>query len=123
MSTVRIVLVALILAAVLPGLLRADTGSVSASGFGVLFEAGILLVVLICFVVAMKIFSYLRGGELASGWQVLAISFIVLCLGQMMELASMLELFGLDRAVVLGIRLIGVSLLMIGVARIKKVLS
>jgi len=75
----------------MPGILLGGDGSTAVSGIGVLFGAGIFLVVLICFVIALKIFSMLRGGEMASGWQVLAISFIILCLGQLVELASSLE--------------------------------
>lgn len=107
----------------LPGMLMAGTGDGSVSGVSLLFNGVILLVVLICFLVALKVFSILRGGELASGWQFIAISFMVLCLGQVLDLISTLELFSLNMAFVVAVRLAGVVLLMLGLARIKRVLS
>ena len=107
----------------LPGMLMAGTGEGSVSGVGLLFNGVILLVVLVCFLVALKVFAILRGGELASGWQFIAISFMVLCLGQVLELISTLELFSLNTAFVVAVRLAGVVLLMLGLTRIKRVLS
>jgi hypothetical protein len=107
----------------MPGLLIADSGTGSISGAGVLINSLIFLIILACFFVAVKVFSFLRGGEMASGWQFLAISFIVLCLGQLLALASSLELFNLDMAIVVAIRLIGVFMLFLGITRIKKALS
>lgn len=123
MSINRILAITLISLILLPSLLLADSESGSISGIGILFSGLILVVVFVCFFLALKVFSLLRGGELASGWQMLAISFIVLCLGQLMELASSLELFNLDQVVVVTLRLAGVFLLLFGIVRIKKVLS
>ncbi len=123
MSINRILAITLISLILLPSLLLADSESGGISGIGILFSGLILVVVFVCFFLALKVFSLLRGGELASGWQMLAISFIVLCLGQLMELASSLELFNLDQVVVVTLRLAGVFLLLFGIVRIKKVLS
>ena len=123
MSLSRILTITLITLILLPSLLLADSEPGSISGIGILFSGLILVVVFVCFFLAMKVFSLLRGGELASGWQMLAISFIVLCLGQLVELASTLELFNLDQAIVVTLRLAGVFLLLLGIVRIKKVLS
>jgi hypothetical protein len=123
MSFSRILTISLITLILLPSMLLADSYSGSTSGIGFLFSVLILMVVFVCFFLATKIFSLLRGGELASGWQMLAISFIVLCLGQLVDLASTLELFNLDQAIVVTFRLAGVFLLLLGIVRIKKVLS
>jgi hypothetical protein len=123
MSIIQKILCAVILLIIMPGLLIADSGTGSISGAGVLINSLIFLIILACFFVAVKVFSFLRGGEMASGWQFLAISFIVLCLGQLLALASSLELFNLDMAIVVAIRLIGVFMLFLGITRIKKALS
>ena len=104
MSIIQKILCAAILLVIMTGPLVADSGTGSISGAGVLINAVILLVILACFFVAMKVFSYLRGGEMAAGWQFLAISFIVLCLGQLLALASSVELFNLDMAIVVAKR-------------------
>jgi len=118
----RLLIFALAALLFLPSALMADAAS-GGSDVGVLFNGLILLVVLVCFFVAMKIFSLLRGGELASGWQMLAIAFIILCLGQLIDLMATLEIGGLNQAIVATVRLAGVFLLLLGVVRIKKVLS
>lgn len=108
---------------VLPTTLSADNGIESTSGMNVLFGAAIFLLILICFFVAYRIFSFLRGGELAGGWQMLAIAFIVLCLSQLIDIALSLELFTLDGVTVQVIRLLGVIVLMFGFVKIKNALS
>jgi hypothetical protein len=118
----RLLIFALIALLFLPSALLADAASGS-SDVGVLFNGLILLVVLVCFFVALKIFSLLRGGELASGWQMLAIAFVLLCLGQLIDLMVTLEIAGLNQAMVATARLAGAFLLLLGVVRIKKVLS
>ncbi|NIP42328.1 MAG: hypothetical protein GWO28_06420 [candidate division Zixibacteria bacterium] len=118
----RLLIFALIALLFLPSALLADAASGS-SDVGVLFNGLILLVVLVCFFVALKIFSLLRGGELASGWQMLAIAFVLLCLGQLVDLMVTLEIAGLNQAMVATARLAGAFLLLLGVVRIKKVLS
>ena len=123
MSISRLLIFALIALILMPCTLMAQSAEGGSAGVGLLFNGLILLVVLVCFFMAMKVFSLLRGGELASGWQMLAIAFIVLCLGQLIELASTLEIVGLNHAVVVTVRLAGVFLLLLGIIRIKKVLS
>ncbi|MBD3218486.1 MAG: hypothetical protein GF310_09445 [candidate division Zixibacteria bacterium] len=123
MSISRLLIFALIALIIMPCTLAAQSAESGSAGVGLLFNGLILLVVLVCFFMAMKVFSLLRGGELASGWQMLAIAFIVLCLGQLIELASTLEIVGLNQAVVVTVRLAGVFLLLLGIVRIKKVLS
>ena len=118
----RLLIFGLIALLFLPSALLADAASGS-SDVGVLFNGLILLVVLVCFFVSLKIFSLLRGGELASGWQMLAIAFVLLCLGQLIDLMVTLEIAGLNQAMVATARLAGAFLLLLGVVRIKKVLS
>jgi hypothetical protein len=123
MSISRLLIFALIALIIMPCTLSAQSAESGSAGVGLLFNGLIMLVVLVCFFMAMKVFSLLRGGELASGWQMLAIAFIVLCLGQLIELASTLEIVSLNQAVVVTVRLAGVFLLLLGIVRIKKVLS
>ncbi len=123
MFNIKLISFALLFLLAWPALLMADTSGNDVSGMGVIFNGVILLLVIVCFVFALRIFSLLRGGEMASGWQFLAISFIVICLGQLVELFSTLELFAINHAVVMAIRLAGIFLLVLGIAKIKKVLS
>jgi hypothetical protein len=119
----RLLTISLAALILLPSSLMAQSASDGSSSVGFFFNMLIMLVVLVCFLMAMKIFSLLRGGELASGWQMLAIAFITLCLGQLIELASTIEIVSLSNAIVATIRLAGVFLLLLGIVRIKKVLS
>ena len=77
----------------------------------------------ICFFVALKIFSSLRGGEMATAWQILAVSFIILLIAEAVSLLNILEVANVGQYVAMVIRLLGLATIMIGVSRIRKVLS
>jgi len=83
----------------------------------------IILLVLVCFLGALSVFSILKGGELASGWQTLAISFIVLLIAEGLNLLDLLKIVELGSTVILIARLIAIGMVMMGITRIKKVLS
>ena len=109
--------------AIAPGQAFADTGGASSPTAGILLGGMMLMLIVVCLVVALKVFSYLRGGELASAWQILSISFVVLIIAEAVRLVDMLGIASVGDNAVMLVRLVGLSAVMIGVARIKKVLS
>lgn len=99
----------------------AKTGEVSA--FGVAIDIVLLVAGLVCFVLCTKIFSLLRGGELSPGWQVLAISFLIFSLGQLLSLAIKLDIVAMQKNVIGILQLLALLLVAVGVAKIKKSLT
>ena len=123
MNLFRFAIIVAIVLLLAPAELAAQDGMNSTTGMNILFGAAIFLVILACFFVASRIFSFLRGGELASGWQMLAIAFIVLCISQLLDISASLELFSLNNTAVQAFRLVGVAVLMLGFIKIKNALS
>lgn len=99
----------------------AKTGEVSA--LGVAIDIVLLAAGLICFVVCLKIFALLRGGELSPGWQVLAISFLIFSLGQVLSLAIKLDIVTVQRNAIGILQLLALILVAVGVTKIKKSLT
>jgi len=99
----------------------AKTGEVSA--FGVAIDIVLLVVGLICFAVCLKIFALLRGGELSPGWQVLAVSFLIFSLGQLLSLAIKLDIVTMQRNAIGILQLLALILVAVGVTKIKKSLT
>ncbi|MBU1317638.1 MAG: hypothetical protein KKG33_07585 [candidate division Zixibacteria bacterium] len=88
-----------------------------------LLVALMLLLAAICFFVALKIFSSLRGGEMAAAWQILAVSFIILLIAEAVSLLNILDVANVGQYTAMVIRLLGLATIMIGVSKIRKVLS
>ncbi len=116
-------LLALVTGVLIPNAACANTGEQSTSVAGLLVVALILLFAAVCFFLALKIFSLLKGGELASAWQIMAISFMILLLAEAMKLIDMLNVADLGDTVLTTVRLAGIAAVMIGVSKIRNVLS
>ncbi|TFH64595.1 MAG: hypothetical protein E4G91_05280 [Candidatus Zixiibacteriota bacterium] len=99
----------------------AKTGEVSA--FGVAIDIVLLVAGLICFVMCLKIFALLRGGELSPGWQVLAVSFLIFSLGQLLNLAIKLDIVTMQKNAIGILQLLALILVAVGVTKIKKSLT
>jgi hypothetical protein len=97
------------------------TGEVSA--FGVAIDIVLLVAGVVCFVLCLKIFALLRGGELSPGWQVLAISFLIFSLGQLLSLAIKLDFVTMQKNAIGILQLLALVLVAVGVAKIKKSLT
>lgn len=89
----------------------------------VFLVALMLLIAGICFFIALKIFSSLRGGEMASAWQIIAISFIIMLIAEAVSLMNILAVANIGQFVAMLIRLLGLATVMMGMSRIRKVLS
>jgi hypothetical protein len=96
-------------------------------GSGSVSEAFIITLMLllagICFVIALKIFSSLRGGEMASAWQIISVSFIIMLIAEVVSLLNILAVANIGQFVAMLIRLLGLAAVMVGISRIRKVLS
>jgi len=99
-----------------------ETGS-GAQFANMLVVGMIILLILICFLAALSVFSILKGGELAAGWQTLAISFMVLLIAECLNLLDLLKIVELGGTVVLIARLVAIGMVMVGITKIKRVLS
>lgn len=67
----------------------------SLANIPVMINLIILIGAIACLVTAIKLFTLVKGGSLARGWQFLVISFITLAFGQMFILAEKLGWFAL----------------------------
>jgi hypothetical protein len=123
MRIARTVILALVTLPVSSALAQtvAKTGEVSA--FGVAIDIVLLVTGLICFAVCQKVFALLRGGELSPGWQVLAVSFLIFSLGQLLSLAIKLDIVTMQRNAIGILQLLALILVAIGVTKIKKSLT
>ena len=110
-------------AASIPRIAVADTDLGGSTMAGSLVVGTIILVIVICIFLAIKIFLLLKGGELASAWQMLAIAFVVLLIAEGVQLIDMLNIASLGDTAAMLIRLVGIGAVMIGILRIKRVLS
>jgi hypothetical protein len=106
-----------------PTCLLAGDGSSDSSLVGMLLVAVMLLLIGVCSIIALKILSYLKGGEMASAWQIMTVSFVILVIAEAVRLADMLHLANLSDIIAMVIRLIGICSLMVGFSKIKRVLG
>jgi hypothetical protein len=121
--TARAVILALVALPASTALAQATAKTGEVSAFGVAIDIVLLVAGLICFAVCMKIFALLRGGELSPGWQVLAISFLIFSLGQLLSLAIKLDIVTMQRNAIGILQLLALILVAVGVTKIKKSLT
>ncbi len=76
-----------------------------------------------CFFLAWRIYSYLKKGELALPWQMLGLSFFLLGLAQLLELAASSGWLPLSSLSVTFIRLLALTFLAFGLHRTTKILG
>ncbi len=108
---------------VAPSRADASVGLADSSIAALLLAVLMILLTGICVFIALRIFSCLKGGELASAWQVLAISFVILVIAEVVRLTALLSIADVSENVIMLIRLVGLCTVMIGVSRIRRVLS
>ena len=81
------------------------------------------LLALGCFFLAWKIYSFLKKGELALPWQMLGLSFFLLGLAQLLEIATSSGWLPLSGLSVTFVRLIALTFLAFGLHRTTKILG
>ena len=89
----------------------------------VLINAIILLGALACLIIAIRLFSLVKGGALARGWQMFVVSFVTLVAGQIFILAEKFGLFALAFDVAGILYLATVILWMVGLMQTRRVLG
>lgn len=93
------------------------------SAIGVAIDVLLLVAGILCFVLCLKIFALLKGGELSPGWQMLSVSFLIFSIGQALSLAIELEFVALHKNAISVLQALALFLIVLGVARIKKSLT
>ena len=89
----------------------------------ILVNVIILIGSIACLTTAIKLFSLVKGGSLARGWQLLVISFITLAVGQIFVLAEKLGLFTLTFDIVGLMYMATVGLWLVSLLQTRKVLG
>ncbi len=88
-----------------------------------LLDVMLLLGILTCFFISVKVKSFLRDGELASGWTLFSLSFVLLFIAQLISLSLNVNLLNVSFSIVSLIRLLSIFILASGIYFMKKVLS
>lgn len=89
----------------------------------VLINLIILIGSVACLVTAIKLFTLVKGGALARGWQFLVVSFVTLAFGQIIVLAEKLGWFALTFDMAGFLYLATVVLWLIGLMQTRRVLG
>ena len=88
-----------------------------------LLDVLLLVGILICFFISVKVKSFLRDGELASGWSLFSISFIFLFAAQLLSFLVDVSLTNVSHSIISAVRLLFILSLASGIYFMKKVLS
>ena len=89
----------------------------------VLFNVVILAGALACLAAAIKLFTLVKGGALAKGWQLWVVSFVALICAQIFVLAEKLDVFAVGFDIPGLMYLATVTLWFIGLLQTRKVLG
>jgi hypothetical protein len=89
------------------------------AAFDILLLAGIFA----CFLISVRVKSFLRDGELSAGWTLFSLSFILLFAAQLLNLLLTLDLVNIYPSVIGSLRVLFILSLASGIYMMKKVLS
>jgi hypothetical protein len=99
------------------------SGLASKPGWSTLLDILLLMGILTCFFISVKVKSFLRDGELASGWTLFSLSFVLLFIAQLLSLSQNISLLNIPLSLVSVIRLLSIFTLASGIYFMKRVLS
>ncbi len=103
---------------------QAEVGEFSSTPTLARFTDVLLLMgILTCFFISLKVKSFLRDGELASGWTLFSLSFVLLFAAQLLSLSVTFNLLNISVSIISVIRLLSIFSLASGIYFMKKVLS
>ena len=106
------------------GKYQAEVGDLSSTPTLARFMDVLLLMgILTCFFISVKVKSFLRDGELASGWTLFSLSFVLLFAAQLLSLSITFNLLNISVSIISVIRLLSIFTLASGIYFMKKVLS
>ena len=104
--------------------LQTEVGGFSSNPtLAALLDILLLLGIITCFFISVKVKSFLRDGELASGWTLFSLSFVLLFIAQLISLSLNINLLNISLSIVSLIRLLSIFTLASGIYFMKKVLS
>jgi len=83
----------------------------------------LLVGILVCFLISLRVKSFLKDGELASGWRLFSLSFVLLFVAQFLSLSAEVGFLHISVSVISSLRLLFILSLGGGVYLMKKVLS
>jgi hypothetical protein len=83
----------------------------------------LLVGIVACFVISVKVKSFLRDGELSSGWSLFSLSFVLLFAAQVLSFFTDVRLFELSSSIISALRVLFVISLGWGIYFMRKVLS
>ncbi|MGB2768159.1 MAG: hypothetical protein WBC88_00335 [Candidatus Zixiibacteriota bacterium] len=101
------------------GIRGSGTSTTIPAAFDVLLLAGIFA----CFLISVRVKSFLRDGELSSGWTLFSLSFVLLFAAQLLNLFLILDLVSIYPSVIASLRVLFIVFLASGIYMMKKVLS
>jgi hypothetical protein len=104
--------------------LQPEGGDITSSpALAILFDILLLAGTLICFLISLRVKSFLRDGELASGWTLFSLSFVLLFIAQLLSFLLNSSLFNISYIIISSVRLLAILSLASGIYFMKKVLS
>jgi hypothetical protein len=87
------------------------------------FDVLLLMGIFACFIISVRVKSFLRDGELASGWTLFSLSFVLLFAAQLLSLFLGVGLFSIPLSLIASLRILFILFLASGIYFMKKVLS
>jgi hypothetical protein len=101
------------------GIRGSGTSTTIPAAFDILLLAGIFT----CFLISVRVKSFLRDGELSAGWTLFSLSFVLLFAAQFLNLLLTLDLVSIYPSVIASLRVLFIVSLASGIYMMKKVLS
>jgi|GEM_PF-1174865 len=98
-------------------------GSGSSTAIPAVFDLLLLAGIFACFLISLRVKSFLRDGELSSGWTLFSLSFVLLFAAQLLSLLLTLDLVKVHPAVIASLRVLFIVFLASGIHLMKRVLS
>ncbi|UCB52697.1 MAG: hypothetical protein JSV10_00985 [Candidatus Zixiibacteriota bacterium] len=87
------------------------------------FDILLLVGIFACFLISVRVKSFLRDGELSAGWTLFSLSFVLLFAAQLLNLFLTLDLVNIHPSVIASLRVLFIVSLASGIYMMKKVLS
>jgi len=100
-----------------------QSGFASSPALAILLDILLLVGIMVCFVISARVKSFLRDGELASGWILFSLSFVLLFIGQLLNFSVDIRVTHISYSIISAVRLLSILSLASGIYFMKKVLS
>ena len=99
------------------------SGFASSPALAILLDILLLVGIIVCFLISMRVKSFLRDGDLASGWSLFSLSFVLLFIGQLLNFSVDIRVTHISYSIISAVRLLSILSLASGIYFMKKVLS